>query len=329
VAQLEQTRDVVLVSGAEQSFVVTSRMLSATIPVELPHLNVFVLSVSDVTDPKQDALARVAMLADLTTLPIGRDPGIATPGPNGIEYLSAISVNAYSTLETAIDAAVALQDRVSALVVDWESFRTQFNAPSPTPAIIILPKVDASQKTALINAYAAAKQVRYQAQLDKTAADDALARATADYSYKSSIVTGIAGIHTDATQSSSNMSAVIAQFGVLLSAGNTFYAANTGGTGAAAFLAALTLAAQQQSAMPGFATLAASVVADLASYATDRNSDVTAASIALTAAQADQITKAQALISAQAIETNALNAVLAVCPDFDKHSIPFVPDTEA
>jgi hypothetical protein len=328
VAKLEQERHVELVSGASQSFVITSRMISATTPDEIPHLNVFVLAVSDTTDPKSDTLARVAMLADLSTLPIGRSAGIASPGPNGIEYLSAITTNSYSTLETATDAATAIADRVSALILDWETFRVDFNAPDPTPAIITVPKVDVSQKQALINAYGVAKQARYQAQIDKTDADDALTRAQADYTYKSGLVTTIAGMITEASQTQGNLTNVVAQFGTLLAASNAFYAPNTGATGAGTFLAAITVATSQQTAMPGFLTIASQLLTDLTNYQTARVADAATAATALTAAQSDQITKAQALVSAQTTESAALAAVLAVCPDFDKHSLPFVPDTE-
>ncbi len=328
MAQLEQERHVELVSGAAQSFVITSRLISATVPDELPHLGVFVLAVADVTDPKADTLARVAMLADLTTLPLGRSAGIATPGPNGIEFLSAITTNSYTTLETANDAKTAIQDRVSALIVDWETFRTQFNAPTPTPAIITVPVAGTSQKTTLINAYTVAKQARYQAQIDKANADAAFTRAQTDYTYRNGLVTAVAAMLAEASSTQGNFTNVVTQFGTLLTAGNAFYAANTGGTGAATFLSALTTATSQQAAMPGFLTTASQLVTDLANYQSARVTDAATASTALTAAQSTQITKTQTLVSAQTTETAALNAVLAVCPDFDKHSIPFVPDTE-
>lgn len=328
MASLEQERHVELVSSGSQSFVVTSRLVSATTPNELPHLNVFVIAVTDVTDPKSDALARVAMLADLSVLPIGRAAGIATPGPNGIEYLSASAVNSYSTLETANAAATAIADRVSALILDWETFRTEFNAPSPTPAIITVPKSDVSQKQALIDAYAVAKQARYQAQIDKADADAAQARAQADYTYKSGLVTAVTAMVVEATATQGNFTSVVTEFGVLLSAGNAFYSANTGGSGAGTFLAALNAATAQQATMPGFLTTATQLVTDLTNYQTAVVADVSAAATTLTSTTAAQIAQAQTLASAQATETAALNAVLAVCPDFDKHSIPFVPDTE-
>lgn len=328
MAILKQERHVALVSGAQQAFVITSQMLSAVIPDDLPHLNVFVMSVADVNDPKQDTLARVAMIADLTTLPIGRDPGIAAPGPNGIEYLTSATANSYSTLETANDAAKAFSDRVSQLITDWRTFRTQFNAPDPTPALITVPAVDTSQLQALIDAYTVAKQARYQAQTDKAAADATLARAQADYAYKFNLSASTSTIAGEALSTQSNLSLTIAQFGSLLAAGNAFFAANSGGTGAATFLTAITTGTSQQAAMPGFSATAAQLVSDMTSYNTARAADEATATTTLTTAQSDQITKAQTLASAHTTESAALAAILAVCPDFDKHTIPFVPDTE-
>lgn len=328
MAVLNQERHVELVPGAAESFAITNEMASATIPDQLPHLNVFVIAVADVSDPKQDSLARVANIADLSLIPIGRDAGVAAPGPNGIEFLSQSSTSRYDTLETANDAATAFVDRVNALIENWITFRTQFNAPDPTPAMYTLPRVDPSQKTALINAYTVAKQDRYQKQTDKANADAALTRAQNDYTYKSGLIAGIGTIVTDITTTKTNLTTVVTEFGTLLTAGQTFYSANTGGVGAATFLTALNTAATQQGAMASFQTQANTALTDALAYQSARLADASASSTALTAAQADQIAKAQALTSAQATEAAALAAVLAVCPDFDKHTIPFVPDTE-
>lgn len=323
MAVLEQERHVELVSGAAEAFVITSLMVSAVIPAQLPHLNVFVIAVNDVTDPKQDTLARIAMIADLSTLPIGRDPGIAAPGPNGIEFLSASVTNSYDTLETGNDAAQAIRDRVNALITDWITFRTTFNAPDPTPALYTFPSTDASQSTALINAYAIAKQDRYAKQTAKATSDAALVATQADYTYKSGLIPSFAA-QTVVVQG--YLTTVISQFGTLLVAANVFLSANLAGTGVSAFNAAVTQATIQQSAMAGYTTAAAALVTSVQSYTNARASDQATAATALTAAQSDQITKTQQLASAQTLEAAALAAVLAVCPDFDKTSIPLVPD---
>jgi hypothetical protein len=324
MAVFKQERHVELVPGAAESFVVTNEMFSATIPAQLPHLNIFVIAVANVLDPTQDTLARVANIADLSLIPIGRDPGIAAPGPNGIEFLSQASTSRYATLEVANNAATAFQDRVNALIEDWITFRTQFNAPDPTPASYTLPRVDASQLTALINAYAAAKQAGYAQLQTKNAADATFTRSQADYTYKQSLLPGVATILTNITKVQGELAVVITEFGTLLTAGNVFYAANPGGVGFAAFAAALTLATAQQAAMPGYNVDAGAAVTSVTSYQTSRQNDINTAATALSTTQADQIAQTQALTSDNALTAAALAAVIAVCPTFDATTIPFV-----
>jgi hypothetical protein len=341
VATFEQVRNVELVSGTAEAYVITSNMISANIPVELPHVNVFVLAIADVTDPKQDTLARVAMISDLSTLPIGRDNGIANPGPNGLEYLSSSTVNSYPDLQTANEAATALQDRVNALVVSWITYESEFSAPDPAPAYYTFPTVNPAQLQQLISVYAAAKQARYQDQLASTAAATALAAAQADLTYKQSLVTGAQTVLADAQKVQIDVNALVSQFssgtsqaGVLYAAGLIFYNANTGGSGASTFLTSLNFygAAQatiqtQVTASAQYINDATQLVTDAVNYANARNIDVTASSTNLAAAQSTQITAAQTVTAALATEATALVAVLAVCPDFDKTTIPYVPDT--
>jgi hypothetical protein len=324
VAIFQQTRSVQLVPGAAESFVIQNFMASALIPTELPHLNVFVIAVADPNDPTQDALARVAGIADLSLIPIGRDAGIAAPGPNGIEFLSRAATVSYSDIQTANTAATTFVDRVSSLVSAWILFDSEFYAPTAMPASYTLPVVDASQSQALINAYATAKQAGYAQQQVSNAANAALTAAQADYTYKSSLLTGIATVVSGATKVQTELGTTVTQFGVLYAAGQTFYAANTGGTGASTFLAALNAANSQQGAMPGYNADAAAAAAAATAYQTARTNDVSASATALAAAQNNQITQAQALTAANALTAAALAAVLAVCPNFDPTSVPFV-----
>lgn len=328
MATFKQTREVELVAGANQLFVIQNEMAAAAIPSELPNLSVFVVNVVDVLDPKQDTLARVANIADLTLIPEGRDPGIAAPGPDGIQFLSASWTASYETLETALDAAQAFRDRVNKLIVDWQSFRTSFSAPTPTPAVYTFPATDTSPKTTLITAYKVAKQDRYQKQLAKTAADSTLAAAQADATYKQGLVSSIAPVASAAVSNQSEMAQLAGFFSTLQAAGTTFVGANPGGVGLAAFQSALTLAASQGALAVAFGADAGTLLALITTYQSARQGEsVTATSVATTAT-IDQISKAQALAAAVALETAALAAVLAICPDFNKHSIPFVDDTE-
>lgn len=325
MAVLKQERHVELVPGAEEAFVITNEMFSATMPAQLPHLNIFVISVADVDDPKEDTLSRVANIADLTLIPIGRDAGIAAPGVNGIEFLSQACTTSYSTLETANDAAVAFQDRVNALIEAWISFTTDFNAPDPTPASYTLPRVDPSQKEALIDAYAVAKEAGYLQLQVKNAADATLVLVQTDYTYKQGLVTDIAAVLTSATKVQGELATVITQFGTLLSAGSVFAAANPAGTGIATFNGALTVATSQQAAMPGYNGDANALISNVNAYQSARQTDVTTAATNLATAQTNAITQNQTLIAANALTAAALAAVLAICPDFDATSIPFVP----
>lgn len=332
MAVLSQERHVELVSGTDEAFVVTSLMVSATMPDQLPHLNVFVMLVNDVDDPKQDTLARVARIADLTTIPIGRDAGIATPTANGMEYLSASSTNVYETLETANDAATAIRDRVNALMNAWIDFRTNFQAEDPSPAVYVLPYGNTDQATTLIEAYKTAKQDRYQKQLAKTEADAALARAQAAYTDAQNLVADLTDILSGATINQGEVQALINGLTPLITASNTFLAAASGTPPSSAekttFQAAITAATAVQTTSTGYVADATTLTGLITAYQSARVTDASTAATALTTAQADQITKAQQLTSAQAIEAAALAAVLAVCPDFDKHSIPFVDDNE-
>lgn len=328
MATFDQTRHVELVAGGDQSFVIENEMKAAAIPAELPHLSVFLVNVVDAFDPKQDTLARVATLADLTLAPIGRDAGIATPGGDGMQFLTATWIASYETLETALDAAQAFRDRVNKLIVDWQTFSTAFNAPSPTPAVYTFPAVDTSPKTTLINAYKVAKQDRYQKQIAKDASDAALAAAQTDNTYKQGLFSDMAPIVAAVTTNQSEMSQVIGFLSTLQAAGTTFAGANPAGVGITTFQAALTLAASQGAQGVAFAADAGALLGLAGTYQNARQSDASTAASVLTAASADQISKAQALTAAISVETAALAAVLVVCPDFDKHSIPFVDDTE-
>lgn len=286
MAVFKQERHVELVPGAAEAFVITNLMFSATIPDQLPHLNVFVIAVADPLDPKQDTLARVANIADLSLVPIGRDAGIAAPGASGIEFLSQASTVRYDTLETGNDAAKAFQDRVNALIEDWITFRTEFNAPDPSPASYTFPITDPSQKEALIDAYAVAKQARYQAQIDKTDADDALTVAEDDYTYKQDLVSDLSTTLATSYRVQTDLDVVITDFTSLKVASNTFYTANTGGVGAAAMLTALTTAINALTATTGYQADADALVAAVVAYQADRQTDATDAATALTAAQA-------------------------------------------
>jgi len=256
MAVFQQERHVELNEESRSVFVITSSLVSFTAG-ELPHTNVFVLTIITREDPKDDVLARVASIADLTELPQGRDSGLASATGTDILYLSSTCTLQYFSLDEAIAAQGAIKDRVNALITSWQTFDTEFNAPDPTPATYTLPSVDLSQLCTLVEAYKVAKQDRYQKELTETAADATKTAAEADLTTKQGLL---------------NAAEVSCTLRVTLTA------------------------------------------------------LVATATTALTNAQVALIEATQELTSALAIESDALDEVLVLDPDFDKYTIPLVDD---
>jgi len=94
--------------------------------------NVFVHQIVAPTDPKQDTFLRVANVADLTTLPQGRESALSS---GKTIYLSANFVVIYDDIATANQAKLLIQQRVDNLIADWHAYNEQFlyplNAPTP------------------------------------------------------------------------------------------------------------------------------------------------------------------------------------------------------
>ena len=347
MATLEQERHVELVSGTSEKFIITSRMVDATIPAQLPHLNVFVLTIKDRLDAKLDTLARVARISDLTALPQSRDLALASASGTGIEFLSPSMTLIYTTLSEAKTAATAIKDRVNALIEDWTSFGNDFNAPDPDPATYILPSGGTTQVTALIEAYKLAKQTRYATTLLKAEADAELARATAAYTAALLQVNSLEGIVSRTAVTATEMGSAQEYLGLLTSAGNTFsntvdgytlYVQDTGeldepgqaglDSAIATFNVALEDAETNDHSLSLYVENANAIPTLVTAFYNERVTEKNTASVALATAQANQIAQAQALTSVTATEATTLAAVLAVCPDFDKSSIPFVDDDE-
>jgi len=333
MAILSQERHVLYVTGTLQNFVITSTMTSAVFPTELPHLFVFVMSLVSRNDPKDDTLARVARIADLTTLPLGRVAALASNSGTGFEYLEPTAVTKYTTLTEAISAQTAIKDRVNALITDWITFNADFNAPDPTPENITLPTVDPSQKDALIAAYKAAKEDRYDKGL--VAVDAAAEQTDAQTLYTSlqADVTTIAGLQTTATQLLSDFSTAQLDYQTLYNAGTVYIAAASTSACAATFAAATTtfqaavsyalgtkdpILTSQLATFTAFVSSIGTFYSAKSASSTAAAADVQSTTTANTVAQQDY---ADALVT----EAAALAAVQAICPDFLGSSICNVP----
>jgi hypothetical protein len=319
VANLQQERHIEFVSGTSERFVITSRMTAALIPAELPHLNVFVLRVTDRSDAKHDAFGRVARLSDLSLLPAGRDSALQGSG----EYLAAGMTLGYATLTEALLAQTAIKDRVNQLIQDWMSFTTKFNAPDPTPANFVLPSSVPAQKTALILAYKVAKQDRYQKQLAKEAADVALVSARATFTYVQDLVAAIDPLLALASSTQAAFVHTSFDYDTLGAAGAAFLIAASCAAAAdrSSFQSALNAAANESTVILGHVAGAGALVAALAALRAARAAEGDAASAAVSAATVDQVSQAQGMASSAELEASALRAVVAICPDFDPMSI--------
>jgi len=271
---LTQTRAVRYVGPTLQSFDIESALTGLG---TLPTLTVFVLQVVDRTDSKSDVFARVANLADLTALPQGRDAAlIANPGSSSFQYLSSTATNRFTDLATAVAAQKVIQDRVGALVSDWETYTNQFVASSLSILIPLSNSLSPEAVQALINAYKTAKKARGAAQSAVVPAQDLVTYTEDNLASLKALATQIQKFYQDTVSgsldgalmrtaeitnaktyldtlnvaSSTFMSAAIAllaEFSTLKSAGVTFLAAAgcAAGGDKTTFNNALTLAGSQ------------------------------------------------------------------------------------
>jgi hypothetical protein len=159
---LGQHCTVFLDANGVQQFKIASS-IDAVLPGDLPIFgaepytsSVFVHQIVVTTDPKSDVFLRVANVADLTTLPLGRETAM---GAGQTIYLSAEFSVTYSDIATASQAKVLIQQRVDNLIADWHTYNDTFlsplNAPTTPPytySNITLP-LTLSLETALKSAY--------------------------------------------------------------------------------------------------------------------------------------------------------------------------------
>jgi hypothetical protein len=92
--------------------------------------NIFVHQIVNSVDPKSDTFLRVANVADLTTLSLGRETAV---GLNQTLYLSTNFTVVYDDIATASSAKLLIQQRVDNLIADWHTYNEQFLAPLTSP----------------------------------------------------------------------------------------------------------------------------------------------------------------------------------------------------
>jgi len=131
--------------------------------------NIFVHKIVSPTDPKADTFLRVGNVADLTTLPLGRELAV---GLGQTLYLTTEFTVIYDDIATASQAKTLIQQRVDNLIADWHTYNEKFLAPLTTPpnlSSIPLP-LTLSEETARKDAYNTAHAELLSAKVDSAAA---------------------------------------------------------------------------------------------------------------------------------------------------------------
>lgn len=129
---------------------------------------VFVKEVIVPSDPKQDRFKRIATLADLGRTATSRERALdgaryrpagapyitsRSPGPSML-YLSGALTLQFDNLQVAIQAKATIEQRIDALIADWQSFRdsyvtvTQTEFPLADAAIVAAAKQNFYDKVA-------------------------------------------------------------------------------------------------------------------------------------------------------------------------------------
>ena len=203
---VQQRRPITLVDGT-QKFEITTYIVDNG---DLPFKDLFVLSISDTGDPKDDVLARIATPFDLRqtdpTSPkyvkVSSSDMISIPPDvfarianvdeltgllrdrtaavrNGrTEYLSSVMTVVYDTITTADAAYKQILSRLSTLVDEWRAAFTPF-ATSPTQ-LYVLPTPGVAVEDERKAAYVTARDSRIAAEATRDAAQTAAAACATD-----------------------------------------------------------------------------------------------------------------------------------------------------
>lgn len=321
-----QTRKAVYIEGVEK-FELT---IYVSEKGDLPSAAIFVLKIEDETDPKEDVFARVANIADLTSLKEVRTEAVSA---DASYYRVSSYVFYYDDLDTAVAAQDVLKSRVDELVTDWQTYEDDFVATSEETTH---PRYDESAFQSLVTSYETclaaeetAKETRDDAKADydtaKTAAEDAATALTDAKTARDKCYTlkGYFQALYDAMKSGTGFYQDASTF---LAAVDVYYAATSGAypTEAGVLNTARTaFTGKQATAQSALGTAST----DLVTFAVECGNKDTAVLTAQSDLEMAQTTQAQmrtayedaqaAYVAAQAASDAALTAIKALKPDYD------------
>jgi hypothetical protein len=337
--QTEQVREAVTISGVVKfkvSIVVTDKG-------DIPSKALFVITINNTLDSKEDTFARVATIPDFEELV--EDRGTAVDDDD-LEYRVSTFVLWYDDLETAVNAQKVLKERIDELVDDYETYQSQFVTVSE---VTTHPQVGESTYQAAVTAYQDAMRDTLDAEEDRDDAEE-------DYNEKSTEADAATVDLAKAKEISEDCADTKGWFDLLytafvtldadgdtvLAAAETYYAAKVTSpvpdsydvafrNALDAFIADLKLSEAQktQSGSPGhqqeFATICGSRAGEYASAQTAKTTADTDLGTARSAFEDAQT----AVETAQQAENAALAAVQALKSDFDPTSVEPTPADES
>ena len=147
--QVRMDRSTIVVNGTNKYQITASCILKGT----LPDVYIFLLNINDVVDPKNDTLARVIDVADITSYLDDRDDAIA----NADTLFRSYSVTlVFDNIDTANAAQKELKSRINTLVNNVDTFLDEFETAN-RGEVVVYPTVDPSEKQARIDVYEASE----------------------------------------------------------------------------------------------------------------------------------------------------------------------------
>lgn len=298
---------------------------------DLPSAEIFVYQIVANADPKSDVFLRIATLADLSSLPRGRENALQA---SVTYYLSSSFSIQYSDITVATEAKGLVRARIDQLIADWILAQSSFY----NPTTFELPAVESTVIEAAKSEYYAAKTTKVAADVAVLAALDAVAAAQAAATTANDSMTAASDRRSECVLQNSSLGAAVDATAALKQSCNDVIGQMVPvyeniGDPPVSTLTHYTLlkaphdtfvgAVGSETATSSLTTLSDSMGSSCADRGTELNSAATAktsADRAVATAQTDaQSAQAEATAAAAALD-KALVKVLAYCPTFDPNA---------
>jgi hypothetical protein len=336
--QTEQIREAITISDVVKFKI----SVSVVDKGDLPDDAIFVISINDETDSKEDTFARVATIADFTEVQASRSGAV---DDDEDLYRTSTFILYYDNLETAINAQKTLKEKIDELVSDYEDYEEDFEA--VVAEVTVHPQVGQSTYDAAVTAYQDALRDTLDAEDERDTKEDDYNDKVAECSDTNTAATKAAEIATECATSKGYFDTLEAAFialdndgDVFLTAAQTYYqnkvVSPVPDADDVAFLAAINQMIADLRTSEAVKTQAVTDKSDFATICGKRSSENTTAQTAKTTCDTElkqaktDFDDAQAAVEvAKQAENAALAAVQALKPDFDPTSVEPTPADES